>query len=208
MPLEYTLFDLDERREPLFVNAHTSARGGSRSAYRIFPATKPASREEVHQLAVTLEAQLKEAGTRTDAVLDAWDETFEELVRQVFVECNDRGALLGRVRRSLRHYVDALLKRVATLESSARETLVQQLQAEVEALAQDSTDAKADATRNRVLSRMRGGVRMSMAVSDAQKKLQHLEGADHQLVSFLGYLARATPAERDAVWSTRPSIAA
>ena len=35
--------------------------------------------------------------------LQAWDVCFSELVRQVFVQCNDRGELLGRVRRAHQH---------------------------------------------------------------------------------------------------------
>ena len=46
---------------------------------------------------------LTAAGPRTMEALQAWDVCFSELVRQVFVQCNDRGELLGRVRRAHQH---------------------------------------------------------------------------------------------------------
>ena len=39
-------------------------------------------------------AMLEAAGPRTPQALQAWDLCLSELVRQVFVQCNDRGELL------------------------------------------------------------------------------------------------------------------
>ena len=57
-----------------------------------------------------IERMLAAAGPRTMEALQAWDVCFSELVRQVFVQCNDRGELLGRVRRAQQHYLAQLVQ--------------------------------------------------------------------------------------------------
>jgi len=125
VPEEYHIYDMQAERKQ--VTLGESAKRNE--AYRIFPAVQPSNRSQVTHpcshpthpqlpsyllvrpprlsqvvhLAATLERMLAKAGPRTMEALQAWDVCFSELVRQVFVQCNDRGELLGRVRRAQQH---------------------------------------------------------------------------------------------------------
>ena len=83
-------------------------------------------------LGQTLERMLEVAGPRTAEALGAWDVTFSELVRQVFVQCADRGELLGRVRRAQQHYLAQLVQQVQRLERSDDKSELRKLRAELD----------------------------------------------------------------------------
>ena len=93
VPEEYHIYDVQAERKQVVLGESAKRN----EAYRIFPAVQPSNRSQVVHLAATLERMLAAAGPRTTEALQAWDVCFSELVRQVFVQCNDRGELLGRV---------------------------------------------------------------------------------------------------------------
>jgi len=106
VPEEYHIYDVQAERKQVVLGESAKRN----EAYRIFPAVQPSNRSQVVHLAATLERMLAAAGPRTMEALQAWDVCFSELVRQVFVQCNDRGELLGRVRRAQQHYLAQLVQ--------------------------------------------------------------------------------------------------
>jgi hypothetical protein len=46
------------------------------------------------------------------------------------MHCSERGELLGRVRRAMRHYLGELVGRVRAMEAGAREVAIRELEAE------------------------------------------------------------------------------
>ena len=73
----------DSAREVVTLNAAAVAHAPAARRYRVFPATRPTSRDEVHHLATSLEQMLEQAGKSVGGAIAAWDAVFEELVRQV-----------------------------------------------------------------------------------------------------------------------------
>lgn len=127
LPEEYEIFDLAACGQAIEFRSPSRC---CRAQYRVYPPTRPSTRSDVQQLAVVLEQMLDEAGTSTSLALKAWDCTFAELVRQVFVQCSDRGELLGRVRRAYGHYLSELMRRLRALQGTRREHELRQLQEE------------------------------------------------------------------------------
>lgn len=80
---------------------------------------------------------------------------FEELVRQTFVECAERGELLGRVRRGYDYYLSALVERVRFIEGTDRESRLRQVETELAQFKKRSTDAESKMTRLNVVSMLR-----------------------------------------------------
>ncbi len=156
IPEEYHLYDMQVERKQVTLGESKGS-----EAYRVFPAVQPSNRSQVVHLAATLEQMLEAAGPQTKQALEAWDTCFSELVRQVqsrhisppspasprippppppparpplrqvFVQCNDRGELLGRVRRAYQHYLAQLFEKVQRYENAEREVELRQLRREV-----------------------------------------------------------------------------
>jgi len=89
--------------------------------YRVFPSMSPSSRAEVLQLAHVLEHMLARMPiTETVHQLEIYDLVLSELVRQVWVQCSERGQLLGFVRRAYARLVRMSVERIGQLESAVR----------------------------------------------------------------------------------------
>jgi hypothetical protein len=85
-----------------------------------FPSNRPTDRREVLQLAQTMELMLQDqvsAASEISSVLQiereqkVYDIVLHELIRQVYVECSDRGILLDRVSKRYRN----LFRRIPSL---------------------------------------------------------------------------------------------
>ena len=61
----------------------------------------------------------------------AVDATLEEIIRQDYFVCAERGELLGRVRRGYDHYLGKLVERVRFMECTDREMRLRQVEAEL-----------------------------------------------------------------------------
>lgn len=90
-----------------------------------FPSTYPRDRREVLQLADTFEKMLQEVQYESEpaAQLDkeqrVYDIVLNEVIRQVYVECFDRGVILEKVSNKYRE----LFSRVPQLVSSMKQVI-------------------------------------------------------------------------------------
>jgi hypothetical protein len=138
--------------------------------YRIFPSTTPSSRQEVLLLAQALDAMLaRVSAARWEEQAEVYDLVLSELVRQVWVNCSERGQLLGSVRRAFARLMRVRNERVAQLELTARrlrEDLASTDVAAAERIAQMkalSLDKEHAARQAELLAQMRAHARYDSA---------------------------------------------
>ncbi|KAL5250145.1 hypothetical protein ACHWQZ_G016019 [Mnemiopsis leidyi] len=99
----------------------------------LFPSLKPTSRKEVMQLMETMDQLLEEAGCTTDQIQQVettevhnllqlvkkeqhiYNVVFHELIRQVTVQCKDRGVLLAKVREYYQRLLDRIPRQIMSL---------------------------------------------------------------------------------------------
>ena len=74
------------------------------------------------------------------------------------MHCSERGELLGRVRRAMRHYLGELVGRVRAMEAGAREVAIRELEAENAELREKLGETKTLATRSKVFGRFQRAV--------------------------------------------------
>ena len=79
------------------------------------------------------------------------------------MHCSERGELLGRVRRAMRHYLGELVGRVRAMEAGAREVAIRELEAENAELREKLGETKAMATRSKVFGRFQRAVAQAPA---------------------------------------------
>ena len=66
--------------------------------YRVHPPARPSTRAEALRLSAVADELLEAAGDDLHAQMRAIEDVLQELVRQVYVHCSERGSLLERVR--------------------------------------------------------------------------------------------------------------
>jgi len=99
----------------------------------LFPSLKPTSRKEVMQLMETMDHLLEEAGCTTEQIKQVettevhnllqlikkeqhiYNVVFHELIRQVTVQCKDRGVLLAKVREYYQKLLDRIPRQIMSL---------------------------------------------------------------------------------------------
>ena len=206
IPEEYALYDLSAEHRTLSVGAETHGGGGAAhergERYRVFPAVVPSNRSQVTHLAHTLERMLEAAGPRTPAALQAWDATFSELVRQVFVQCSDRGELLGRVRRAYQHYLSQLLKKVQRYEADEREVELRRLRDEVDELRERLGETTSAVKRTRMVGMLRGAIGNAAEKARAKEDAARKDGVPGSGASaMMTAFSAASQNERETIWA-------
>ena len=202
-PEEYEIYDLTTNRRALEIKDPANPRRPA--PYRVFPPTRPSNRSEVHALSVALEAMLDAAGNSTTHALQAWDHTFAELVRQVFVQCSDRGELLGRVRRAYGHYLSELVQRLRALEATKREQELHELKAEKQKLMQELGHETGARKQQGVIALLQRGVAQTKGAAQAKAAAEKKSTAGEKATGVVGevidkFMASA-PAEREQIWN-------
>ena len=194
----YNIFKLAEKRKGFEVEDPTERR----PAVRSFPPTRPPTRSEVHQLAAKLDEMLERAGPRTSLALQAWDVTFAELVRQVFLHCSDRGELLGRVRRAYSHYVSELVRRVRQLEATEQQQELLKLREENARLRERLAEAEGAGRRASVVSRL--AIATAKATGERQGRVSMVEEIEREKEGQAGIGGTGTPPSSAASGSRPP----
>mmetsp|Transcript_20857 Transcript_20857/g.45328 ORF Transcript_20857/g.45328 Transcript_20857/m.45328 type:complete len:529 (-) Transcript_20857:139-1725(-) len=148
IPAEYAVYSAASERRPVELGRQ---HGASRhSGFRVFPATQPAGRAEALRLGEVLDEMLDAAGSNSAEALRAWDEVFGELVRQVFMNCSERGELLGRVRRAYQYYISEMARRLHTSDGSVAIAELRHLQDELSDLREQLAGYAAESVRNKM----------------------------------------------------------
>lgn len=136
--------------------------------YRIFPSMNPSSRQEAILLNDVLEKMLGRSNSSWEQQFHVYDLVLSEVVRQVWVNCSERGELLGKIRRAYARTVRAAAQRINQLEGavrSLREELAMTDLAAAQRIAASQAltlDQQHEARKTALLTRMRAQYRHAM----------------------------------------------